>query len=125
MPLRCAKSLGHLLAVGDVCLLSPKAGTSFPPLSAALQEEQGLLFIFPLPFLPPSQPLALASAPCGRRCPITIVSAPAMQAQSCHQTLKTEIWIILHVGASWRGVHTRTPERVQRYQTKTAPRSEE
>lgn len=59
MPLRCAKSLGHLLAAGDKCLPSPEAGTSFPPLSAALHEEQGLLFIPPSPFA--TEPAARSS----------------------------------------------------------------
>ncbi|KAL7966976.1 hypothetical protein HDV63DRAFT_154132 [Trichoderma sp. SZMC 28014] len=64
------------------CLLSPKAGTSFPPFSAALHAEQGVAFYF-LPALSPlSQPLTLASAPCGRRCPIIIVSTPAVQAHT-------------------------------------------
>ncbi|PTB36923.1 hypothetical protein M441DRAFT_61642 [Trichoderma asperellum CBS 433.97] len=58
MPLRCAKSLGHLLATGQVFAI-PKAGTSFPPLSAALHEEQGLLFIPPSPFA--TEPAARSS----------------------------------------------------------------
>lgn len=89
------------------CLLSPKAGTSFPPLSAALQRRTRVAFYFsPSPFA--TQSLALASAPCGRRCPIIIVSAPAIQAQ----TMEPKFGQYCNVGATWRGGHAHTSESV-------------